>query len=198
MALASSVASGQSFNGLGFLPEPGGTESYARDVSNNRVVAGYGFIPPANAPTTGFRAFRWTSGGGMDNLETLPGSTYSAGRRQRRRLGGRGLSGTPTYTHAIRWTGGVMTDLGVLPGYGVSSAYGVSDNGSVVVGQNLANSNYYRAFRWTGGVMSDLGTLSGYVSSSAQGSAAMAQWWSVTLRSLKQTPTLPSAGRTGR
>ena len=82
MAMAASIASAQSFTGLGFFTDPPvlGTESYARGVSDNGVVVGYGFIPPANAPTTGFRAFGWTQVGGMVNLGTLPGGTYSVSR----------------------------------------------------------------------------------------------------------------------
>jgi probable HAF family extracellular repeat protein len=61
---------------------------------------------------------------------------------------------------AIRWTGGVMSDLGTLGGT-YSSAQAVSADGSVVVGYADNNNGQYRAFRWTGGVMSDLGTLGG-------------------------------------
>ena len=174
VAWATSVATAQSFSGLGFLP--GGTESYARDVSGDgSVVVGYGFIPPGNSPTTGFRAFRWTSAGGMENLGTLPGGTYSAGRAVS--ADGSvivGHSGVPVgsfeFAHASRWTGGVMTDLGTLGGNN-STAYGVSDNGSVVVGYSYLASGFTRAFCWTGGVMTNLGTLpgAGWVSSVAYG-----------------------------
>jgi len=173
VGLVTSVASAQSFSGLGFLPD--GTESYARDVSGDgSVVVGYGFIPPENSPTTGFRAFRWTSAG-MENLGTLVGGTYSAGRGVS--ADGAvvvGHSGVPVgsfeFAHAFRWTGGVMTDLGTLGGNN-SAAYGVSDNGSVVVGYSYLASGFTRAFCWTGGFMTNVGTLpgAGWVSSVAYG-----------------------------
>ncbi len=81
LAMAASSASAQSFTGLGFFTDPpvAGTESYARSVSDNGVVVGFGFIPPGNAPTTGFRAFGWTQAGGMANLGTLLGGRSRMG-----------------------------------------------------------------------------------------------------------------------
>jgi probable HAF family extracellular repeat protein len=72
----------------------------------------------ATPPTTGFRAFTW-SAGGMVNLGTLPGGTYSAGRAVSDNGSvAVGWSGSPVgpseFSHACRWTGGVMTDLGTL------------------------------------------------------------------------------------
>ena len=177
LAMAASIASAQSFTGLGFFTDPpvAGTESYARSVSNDGVVVGYGFIPPANAPTTGFRAFGWTQAGGMENLGTLLGGTYSASRAvSANGLTVAGGSGTPVgsveLTHACVWTGAGVLDLGPS-GAGNSLAYGISDNGSVVVGSSYLANSQLQASRWTGGVMASLGVLSGtgWASSTAFG-----------------------------
>ena len=177
LAMAASIASAQSFTGLGFFTDPpvAGTESYARSVSDTGVVVGYGFIPPANAPTTGFRAFGWTVGG-MVNLGTLPGGTYSASRAVS--ADGStvaGWSGRPVgsleLTHACVWTGAGVLDLGPS-GAGNSLAYGISADGSVVVGYSYLANSQLRAFRWTpGGGMANLGVLSGtgWASSTAYG-----------------------------
>jgi probable HAF family extracellular repeat protein len=170
--LTAGIASAQSFTGLGFMADA--TESYARAVSNTGAVAGFGFIPPGNAPTTGFRASGWTAGTGMVNLGTLPGGTYSAGRAVS--ADGSvlvGWSGVPSSERAFRYSGGVMTSLGTLPNAWGSWANGVSGNGSVVVGYS-GSPTFTRAFRWTGGTMTDLGVPSGggWVSSVAYGVSA--------------------------
>lgn len=168
VAVAGSVASAQTFSGLGFFA--GGTESYARDVSHDgSVVVGYGFIPPGPGVGTGFRAFRWT-GGVMTDLGTLAAGTGSAGR-------GVSADGSVTvgfasysgYTSAVLWTDAGIQELGTLPYYSYSRGYGISDNGSVVVGENGSNYYYFRAFRRDGTGMHDLGALPGYVSSRANG-----------------------------
>ncbi len=178
LAMAASIASAQSFTGLGFFTDPpvAGTESYARGVSDNGVVVGYGFIPPANAPTTGFRALGWTQLEGMVNLGTLPSGTYSVSRAvSADGLTMAGWSGTPVglleLTHACVWTGAGVRDLG-SSGAGNSLAYGISADGSVVVGYNYLANSQLRAFRWTeGGGMANLGVLSGtgWASSTAYG-----------------------------
>jgi len=169
VVLATSVASAASFTSLGFMPD--GTESYARDLSNDgSVVVGYGFIPPGPGEFTGFRAFRWTPTDGMVSLGTLPGGEYSTSLDVNDDGSVvAGWSGTPTNDHAFRWINDSMQDLGTLPGHYYSNARGVSDNGSVVVGRSGTTSNYFRAYRWTGDVMTDLGVLSGYVASAAYG-----------------------------
>jgi hypothetical protein len=62
------------------------------------------------------------------------------------------VGSSPAPSRAIRWQGGVSTELGVLPGEASSHATAVTPDGAVVVGTSGA-----RAFRWQGGVMADLG-----------------------------------------
>jgi probable HAF family extracellular repeat protein len=53
-------------------------------------------------------------------------------------------------THAFRWSGGTMSDLGTLAGGTNSYAYGVSADGNVVVGRSLSSSvPSGEAFRWS-------------------------------------------------
>jgi probable HAF family extracellular repeat protein len=73
---------------------------------------------------------------------------------------------------AVRWVGGVSTNLGSLGG-SYSGATSVNGDGSVIVGYsylpglvsfNGVNYNAQHAFRWTNAGMVDLGTLGGPVS----------------------------------
>lgn len=153
--LSAGVASAQSLEGLGFLAS--GTESYARSVSDTGVVAGYGFIPPANSPTTGFRAFSWTDVGDMVNLGTLPGETSSAGRAVS--ADGSVIVGWSGGNYAFRHDG-AMSELEGLPGLVGALANSVSDDGSAIIGY-AGNPNYGRAVRWINGSVTDLGVPSG-------------------------------------
>lgn len=75
-----------------------------------------------------------------------------------------GWSDTSGYgtNHAIRYSGGVMTDLGTLGGP-TSTGYAINASGDVA-GQSEVN-NHFHAFLYTGGSMLDLGTLAGNYSS---------------------------------
>lgn len=98
------------------------------------------------------RAFRWTAGGGVQNLGNLYGNRNSEARGiSGDGLSVVGLSGTAPETgkRAFRWreqTG--MENLGSLGS--TSYAYATNSDGSVVTGESgFPNS---RAFRWTDGV----------------------------------------------
>jgi probable HAF family extracellular repeat protein len=96
---------------------------------DGNVVTGYSFDADFN--TT---AFRWTSGGGMQSIGTLPGGTSSEGRKVSRDGSTIiGIAGTPQGDRAIAWTeSGGMQSLGLLsPGDSGSSAWGVNANGTV-------------------------------------------------------------------
>lgn len=55
----------------------------------------------------------------------------------------------------MKYSGGVVTDLGTLPGQTNSTAWAISRDGNVIVGESE------HAFKYVGGVMTDLGTLGG-------------------------------------
>jgi probable HAF family extracellular repeat protein len=111
-------------------------------------------------------AFRWTSGGGLVSLGTLPGGSSSwanATSADGSVVVGRGFNAS-SYPEAFRWTaGGGMVGLGTLPGGSSSSAVGISADGSVVVGSSYNSSQATNeAFRWTApGGMVGLGDLPG-------------------------------------
>ncbi len=141
------------FTPLGDLP--GGSFSSAAFgcSSDGSVVVGYGF-------PSGQKAFRWTAGGGMVALGTLP-NTYGSGAE--------GCSGDGLVVvgqsgdEAFRWTSnGGTVGLGDLPGgYFWSKARSASFNGNVVVGYGRADAGW-EAFRWTtDGGMASLGDLTG-------------------------------------
>lgn len=135
------------FTNLG-LP-PGAFAAGAEDISHdgNAIVGSVFFITPEETA----RAYRWTAGGGMQELGTLAGGIASIGN---------GISGDGNVvtgasfdqdfnTTAFRWTSaGGMQSLGTLAGGTSSEGRRVSQDGSVIVG--VANTPQgERAFRWT-------------------------------------------------
>jgi probable HAF family extracellular repeat protein len=117
--------------------------------------------------TIGTRAFRWTAGGGMQNLGILASNgPYSAGDA----LSSDGSvvagisAGSNNNNLAFRWTAAAgMQSLGVLGTGSASAANAISADGSVVAGFSYtAGFTNGRAFRWTaGGGMQNLGILPG-------------------------------------
>ena len=139
----------------------GERETLARGVSaDGRVVVG-----AASINKDGNQAFRWDSGGRMQNLGTL-GGEYSAARAAS--ANGEVVVGWSYYNasqkmRAFRWTsGGGMQNLGTLGGNN-SLAFATSYDGSVVVGQAQDSNGITQAFRWTqAGGMVPLGAGSAY------------------------------------
>ncbi|MDZ4368308.1 MAG: hypothetical protein U0987_14965, partial [Afipia sp.] len=154
---------------------PGGSlqnynESFATAMSaDTDVVAGFAMSD------LGIRqAFRWTQATGMTGLGFLPG--YSLSNANAISADGTTIVGyvaNPTGafdSQPMYWTAAHgIVGLGFLPGdthvYGGSGANAVSANGSVIVGNAVADSaGNHHAFRWTQATgMQDLGTLPGGV-----------------------------------
>ena len=157
-AVSSIQAHAQSLTDLGTL---GGDESGAAAVSADGSVV----VGGAQNASNQYRAYRWTSMGGMENLGTTPAGDTTLYVS----ADGSTVVGTTEYgsnqNRAWRWNSGVLTDLGTLVGGSFSVASAVSASGSVVVGNAGHASGYGHAFRWTSGVMTDLGTLGGRYSS---------------------------------
>jgi probable HAF family extracellular repeat protein len=160
---APALATSYSITNLGVLPG-GYTASYGAALSANGQVTGF------SSGTTD-HAFRWTSGGGMQNLGSLGGSggqDYSYGNG----INSAGqVAGMSHYTsgqdRAFLWTPG--SGMQVLPTLGGSSggANGINDSGQVVGTAKNASSRD-RPFLWTAtGGIQDLGALSGYNAGSA-------------------------------
>ncbi|MGZ7008022.1 MAG: PxKF domain-containing protein, partial [Ilumatobacteraceae bacterium] len=117
------------------------------------------------------RAFSYTGVGGMQDLGTLTGGTYSEadGVNDNGLIVGRStISGGATHAFSYTSTGG-MQDLGTLTSGTYSQAYAVNDSG-LIVGFGTVSGGGEHAFAYTsGGGMQDLGTLPGGTNSEAYG-----------------------------
>jgi probable HAF family extracellular repeat protein len=137
--------------------------SMAFGVSHDgSTVVGWSNTTPGTPFPSGEHAFRWTQGGGMQDLGSLQGPSgtsiaYGANSD------GSVVVGATDPGHAFRWTqAGGMQDLGSLGAGLGSGATAVSADGSVVVGFAVVSGGGTHAFRWTqSGGMQDLGAISG-------------------------------------
>jgi probable HAF family extracellular repeat protein len=123
----------------------GGSYSAAAGISADATtVVGYGYLPP------NLRPFRWTAGGGPQNLGTLAGYTYACSASATSSNGSVVVGSCQPDTtsgsgRAFRWTAASgMQSLGVLPNGNLSFAYAVNADGSIIVGVSSDT-----AFRWT-------------------------------------------------
>jgi probable HAF family extracellular repeat protein len=149
------------------LGSAGNTFAYGMSDDASTIV-GWSNTTPGTFPS-GQHAFRWTQGGGMQDLGSLQGAAgtsiaYAANGDGSVVVGETDMppqGGIAVPPHAFRWTqAGGMQDLGSL---GLdSTAYAVNSDGSVVVGYGGLAAGGRRGFRWTQATgMQDLGTLSG-------------------------------------
>ncbi len=133
LGLTSPVAIGANFLPLGDIPGSSGGSAAAAISADGSVVVGTGFNALGES-----EAFRWTAGGGIVGLGSIPGRSNSLA------LGvsgdgsvvvGTGFNALGEY-EAFHWTAGTgMVGLGDLPGGPFDSwAFGVSADGSVVTG----------------------------------------------------------------
>ena len=173
LSLIATTGWSQSLTWLGTL---GGNISSAHDVSaDGSVVVGV-----AQDSNGFYRPFRWTPGGGMQDLGTLGGRHGAAMRVS---PNGATIVGTASTMNSsafaditsegflslsgnhrmrpFRWTqGSGMQNLGTFGGC-CGWATGVSADDGVVVGWAMNASGNPRAFRWENNQMRDLGTLGG-------------------------------------
>jgi probable HAF family extracellular repeat protein len=151
---------------LGALP--GDAESNAFGISSDgSVIVGYSGI------STNVKAFRWTSGGGMESLGALPGGDSIAYGVSANGSVIVGRSTSTDGTRAFRWTAASgMESLGTLPGGVFSEALDVSADGNVIVGFSDSN-NGTRPFIYSHRVMLDaqdwLGSVAGVHSTLSMG-----------------------------
>ena len=106
----------------------GGLDAGAAAINDSGVVVGFSTLS-ATGPR---HAFRWTAGGGMVDLGTLPGDRASEAAAISD--GGRivGRSSGAAHGRAFLMSGGSMTALETLGGYDDSHATDVNDRGQVI------------------------------------------------------------------
>jgi len=108
-----------------------------------------------------YRPFRWTQGGGMQNLGTFGGCCgWGNGVSADGGVVVGWADNASGNRRAFRWANNQMRDLGTLGGT-EGKGRDVSADGGVVVGWAYNASGSERAFRWANNQMRDLGTLGG-------------------------------------
>ncbi|MCI2394996.1 hypothetical protein [Aliiroseovarius sediminis] len=176
---------GGAVSDLGTLGSVAGN-SRANGVSGDGLVV----VGQSDAPaTTGQRAFRWSAGTGMVQLNSTDDAnvTFSLANAASADgayvAGGALYSTTPGY-RALRWDStGTATDLGDLTSdnSGTSIANGITADGMVVVGNASNDDGNIRGFIWRdavqpGGTMLDhINTLTQVADNAAQQAAGAAQ-----------------------
>lgn len=145
---------------IGLLP--GGNSGQAFGCSRNGGV----IVGQCNVTTDGLeQPFYWTKAGGMVQLELLPGGTTGVAQAcspTAEFIVGQS-DATDGFTHAVRWAGGVILDLGVLDG-GNTTANAISDDTSTIVGSAGAGPWYFN-----GGGITALPVPGGSLGGSANG-----------------------------
>ncbi len=157
LALLAGVSAAQTIHNIGALAPTSYSESFAVSADGSAVT---GF---AGLSGGGYRAVRWTPGGGLQNLGTVPGGLRSMGYAIS--ADGASVTGQSIISggaHVFFWTvaGGVQ-DLGTLPGQNVSYGYAISADGLVVGGGPSSGAAGHAFVCPSGGSMVDLGTLAG-------------------------------------
>lgn len=165
LACAGAAQAQYGFHGLSSLP--GYTSSYGTGVSADGSTATLTLTSIQGI----YRAARWTSGGGVQDLGTTFGEISVS----------TGASGDGSIVvgwddgilrRGMRWTQGTGPQtLGTLPGGVNSVASGISANGQYIVGASDDGTTNY-AVRWGPSGIQNLGTIAGATGSEAHGTNA--------------------------
>lgn len=143
----------------------GSRHALGGDISVSSAVSGNGaFVAGTSGSSGGERAFRWTSGSGMENLGTLGGNNSQANAISD---DGQIVVGSSITSmadrHAFRWTsGGGMQDLGVLSGSQASATLISRDGKHYCRYSRCYFRRKHSLARWTqGSGMQALGSIGG-------------------------------------
>jgi probable HAF family extracellular repeat protein len=147
-------------SGLEDLGTLGGSSSHAHSINSSGVIGGVAKVGTEKDD----RPAIWTEGIGWQELPTPPLDTmltYLLGINDLGEAAGvHWIDFTFTERHAVKWSGGVMQDLGTLGG---TAAFGTAiNNDGWVTGQSQTSGNTAtNVFLWNNSTMLDLGTLGG-------------------------------------
>jgi probable HAF family extracellular repeat protein len=146
----------------------GGTQSYAKGISDAGLVVGYSLA----ADNRAFIPTLW-SPAGMPSALGVPdggGDAYAISINDAREAVGYGTVSNSNWNHALKWSArGSITDLGTLLGaLGNSDAYAINNAGRVVGDSQVSLGGPLHAVEWSAdGVITDLGVLPGGSNSQA-------------------------------
>ena len=156
-------------------PLPGGNNSNALAVNNQRQIVGIAETGPVPDPTCiapqafDFEAVVWSLGADgtpfiSQRLTPLAGDTVSGAigiNELGQVVGGSGQCGSPGLgtAHAVLWKGGVPMNLGSLGGVTNNLAFAINNKGQIVGTSDLPGDQITHAFLWEHGAMKDLGAL---------------------------------------
>ena len=151
--------------GLGHQPASGPISS-SLGLNNNGRVVGYGYTGVTQIQALSWRNGSLASLGGVFAFDlTFANDVNSLGR-----IVGSGCytdsSGGVVASRAVKWTGGVMSDLGSLGGQ-ISGALAINDSEQIVGFSSTAGEERTRAFIHQHGKMTAIDTLPGEIESYA-------------------------------
>jgi probable HAF family extracellular repeat protein len=132
---------------LGALP--GSIFTAALDLNDSNAIVGESVF--AYGPPFISHGFKWTSGGGLQDLGTLEGGDTSVANAINASavIVGQSNSKANLRWHAVKWSASnAIDDLGVLPGGTYSVAFAINDSGEIVGYGNVAG-NFPHAMLWT-------------------------------------------------
>jgi probable HAF family extracellular repeat protein len=157
-----------SYTVIGGIPQPPPTGPISQPLAlnNNGRVVGYGFNAGGNIQALNWKGGLLSNLGGVSTFDrTFANKVNILGR-----IAGAGYhldsTGGITQTHALKWVGGVMTDIGSLGG-AHAAALAINDYDQVVGYSTTAGETSVRAFIHQNGAMTPISTLPGATESYA-------------------------------
>ena len=125
-----------------------GLFSEAKSINGSGTTVGYSYTNGGGL--LGIHAFQ-TGSKGLTDLTPATDTAYAEGINASGQIAGTRNS------RAVRWTGGVFTDLGVPAGFLYSYGFAINDAGQVAGHVTSGTGNSQKVFRYSNGVMTVIG-----------------------------------------